>query len=471
MEKSVTIATHHGTAVRFRHNRREPAVVSREDHIDISRPHEVWFEKSLQDVYEEQFGQAIREYDAKQARPSRRIGGVQAYMERISRDRAKTIEYNESVRAENEANASVPGYVPRRAKGAPALVYEVIVGVYQKDGPEMSSDEKKAILREYADDWAKRNPSMALVGVYYHDDEEGKDPHLHIDYVPVGTGYKHGMAVQNSLERACGSMGYTSSSITDTAQMRWQAADNEYLQRLCESHGLSVERPQAGKRSKHKSTAQYKLEKRLEEMAARNAELERRNAELESQVTGLFPGVRKAKRLKQDARQAADAAERRRSDEEGRLSAIRAETLADEQRALQARQEAERYASEIISRAEEEARKTALRASEMAQRQMKEMRETMQKCDEALRKAQEAYDRSQERLSPDAKGLYNWLKNRGATVDGKPAYQVFADEAAERKKHERKIGEVYSQSAERRAELDRLGRNIRPRDRDDEYSL
>lgn len=351
-KRSATIATHHGTKVSIRHNRRDPEVVTKEDHIDLSRPHEVWHEKPLEQVYEECFGDAIREYDAGQKRASRRIGGVQGYMEQIQRERAEAELYNEKAKAENKAHENDPGWKPKRPKAAAALVYEEIAGIYQQGGPELTTDEKKALLKEYADGWQQRNPSMALVGVYYHEDEEGKDPHLHIDYVPVGTGYQRGPKAQNSLERACNTMGYKSMGVSATAQIQWQAAENDFLQKLCEAHDIEVLRPQAGKKSKHKSTAQYKLEQRLKEAEARNKELEEKNKKLEKQVEGFLfrPIFRKAKQRREEAERAADEAEARQAEAEAR----QAEAEAERDKALQEAEEARRSAEEVRKQAKAE---------------------------------------------------------------------------------------------------------------------
>ena len=42
------------------------------------------------------------------------------------------------------------------------------------------------ILKEFAEGWIGRNPNMIMFGCYYHADEQGV-PHIHIDYIPVGT--------------------------------------------------------------------------------------------------------------------------------------------------------------------------------------------------------------------------------------------------------------------------------------------
>lgn len=253
----------------------------------------------------------------------------------------------------------------KRPKAAAALVYEEIAGIYQQGGPELTTDEKKALLKEYADGWQQRNPSMALVGVYYHEDEEGKDPHLHIDYVPVGTGYQRGPKVQNCLERACNAMGYKSMGASASAQIQWQGAENDFLQKLCETHDIEVLRPKTGKKSRHKSTAQYKLEQRLKEAEAKlkdmeakvkeveekNAKLEERNAELEEMTDGFLPKLvyGRAKKRQANAEKAADEADARR---------VEAETQRDEaeKQAEEARQSVQ-DAQEALHDIDEQLRK------------------------------------------------------------------------------------------------------------------
>ena len=52
-----------------------------------------------------------------------------------------------------------------------------------------------SVLRAFYDGWKERNPRLELIGAYYHADEDGV-PHVHIDYIPVATGYVNGMSTQ-----------------------------------------------------------------------------------------------------------------------------------------------------------------------------------------------------------------------------------------------------------------------------------
>ena len=55
----------------------------------------------------------------------------------------------------------------------------------------------------------ERNPNFAVACSVMHNDEWHGTPHLHIDFVPIGEGYKKGPEKQLGFERALACMGYT----------------------------------------------------------------------------------------------------------------------------------------------------------------------------------------------------------------------------------------------------------------------
>ena len=83
--KVTTVRFHIGgdDEIKTEHNRREESTVKWEPHIDMEGKHEVLRDMSIEETYEELFGRAIEEYDAKQKRRDRRIGGVHEYMEQV----------------------------------------------------------------------------------------------------------------------------------------------------------------------------------------------------------------------------------------------------------------------------------------------------------------------------------------------------------------------------------------------------
>lgn len=218
----VTIATHMGHQVARQHNRRNRQVTDKESHIRRNGDSAVWLDVDPRVAYERLFGKAVREYNERQSRDDRKIGD---YYRSICKD----------------------------AKRHP--VYEVIVGVYNKDG-ELSVKEQKAILYEYAKGWAKANPNLAMVGCYWHNDEQGQ-PHIHVDYIPWSDGYKNGPQRQAGLARALETQGHHRQGKV-TAQMQWTRAENDRLEAICRAHGLRVVHPLRGQHSKHMRTEDYK---------------------------------------------------------------------------------------------------------------------------------------------------------------------------------------------------------------------
>ena len=164
----VTISTHNGSKVARDHNIRNPKVVSKEKHIDLSRPHETWIDEPVREAYKRLFGKSVEAYNTKQKRSDRKI---KSYYKNVCDDKSKH------------------------------PVYEMIIGIYGKnpDGSPICPQEKgKSIMREFVDNWQERNPQLILIGAYWHADEQGED-HVHLYYIPVATGYKKGLEIQTAL--------------------------------------------------------------------------------------------------------------------------------------------------------------------------------------------------------------------------------------------------------------------------------
>jgi hypothetical protein len=223
-----TISCHGGTSVSKLHNERDEKTCSKEPHIDLSRPHENWLNKDVKEAYNEFFGEAVEKYNNKQERSNRQISS-----------------YYDKIRDSKNKN----------------LVYEVIVGVYDNDTP---TSTKREILKEFVDNWETRNPTLKLVGAYYHDDEQGQSPHVHIDYVPVASGYKRGMSVQNSLTKALEQNGYSRKNHKETPQIQWFNAERSYLEKLCNERGITVEHKL--EKREHINTSLYKEMKQQTEL-------------------------------------------------------------------------------------------------------------------------------------------------------------------------------------------------------------
>ena len=240
-----TISTHNGSQVRRAHNVRDPHVVRKEAHINPEGPHEIWIDNDIKEIYEKVFGNAVAEYNACQSRRDRRIDD---YLQHVTRDKRLHV------------------------------AYEMIVGIY----PDSDSTEEKDIisqkgydiLKKYIEGWRKANPNLILLGVYYHGDEQGRAPHLHVDYVPRAT-YEHGLGCRATLSKALEQQGDCGISHKRTAQMAFQARENSRLEDICREYGIRVRHPQRGKGTHHLQTEAYKASQEAQRASRELKELKK----------------------------------------------------------------------------------------------------------------------------------------------------------------------------------------------------
>lgn len=244
---SYTISTHNGHDVARQHNLRNEKVVSKEVHIDKHGIHKTWLDIKPSEAYKKIFGKAVEDYNAQQVLKGHAERQIADYYKKIKDDKKKH------------------------------AVYEMIVsiGSYENHPDAKTS---RQILKQFCKGWKDRNPNLVMIGAYYHEDEA--TPHVHIDYVPVATELTRGMKRQNALVKALEEMGYKTIGIHNTAQVQWEKAQNEELERICIEHGLEIVHPIKDKQ-KHMKINEYRQQKRIEE-------LERKNAELIDKINGLI---------------------------------------------------------------------------------------------------------------------------------------------------------------------------------------
>ena len=233
----VTISTHNGSKVRRAHNIRNKSVTDKQEHIDTTMNHEIWKDETIINAYHRIFDKAVVEYNQKQKRAERRIKNYHA-------DVLKDPKKHDC--------------------------YEMVIGVYPYKDPETGEKETvpeyefaKDILRTFVDGWKERNPNLEMIGAYYHADEPGSMPHVHIDYIPIAKGYTRGLSVQTGLRKALEQQGFYTSSPTLTAQIVWESRENKYLEDLCQSRGWTVMHEE--EKREHEDTEEYKRKTAIEE--------------------------------------------------------------------------------------------------------------------------------------------------------------------------------------------------------------
>ncbi|MBQ1658706.1 MAG: plasmid recombination protein [Clostridia bacterium] len=219
---AIRISTHNGSEAHRAHNIRKDYVVSKQEHIDAQRSplNEIWADEAPQDAYQRIFGAAVEEYNQKQKRADRKI---KDYYRQICADKKKH------------------------------PVYEMIIQVGGMDD-NIPIETHKAILKEFYENFCEQNDSFECIGAYLHLDEA--TPHLHIDYIPVATGYKNGMSIQTGLVKALEQMGYSKTG-KETAQIQWERNMNMLLETICVKYGLQIEHLRLG--TAHLDTETYKV--------------------------------------------------------------------------------------------------------------------------------------------------------------------------------------------------------------------
>ncbi len=249
MAKTISFVKGKGS---LRHNNREFIA----NNIDEARVpwNTVYIQKPLQEAYEEIFGNAVSEYNAKQKRSDRKIDD---YLTKIKNSGNNEKQFYETVVQIGKRDDT---------------------GVLDENG-NLSEAAKVArdILDEYARTFQERNPNLILFNAVLHMDEA--TPHLHLDYIPVAHGYKTGLSTRNSLTKGLQEMGIAPAvSKSDTETMHWQERERAYISELCKEHEIEIE--VLGVDRDSYSIPEYK--KAMREKEAAEAVIENMNHDLES---------------------------------------------------------------------------------------------------------------------------------------------------------------------------------------------
>lgn len=144
--------------------------------------------ENLKQVYHELFDEALAEYNAKKTKTRDKIPDYYRHIEKSKQER---------------------------------LFHEVIFQIGNKDncGCETPEGERAAAaLKEFAEAFQERNPHLRVFNSVIHMDEA--TPHIHIDFVPVATEQKRGLAKRVSLKQALAQQGFTGQS---KRQTEWNA--------------------------------------------------------------------------------------------------------------------------------------------------------------------------------------------------------------------------------------------------------
>ena len=190
-------------------------------------------DETEEQAYKKLFADTIEEYNITQKRADRKKT-VAGYHEEITNNKHK--------------------------KGAEKPFYEVIIQIGDKEtchcinNPEEAERAKQALLK-YTETWNARNPNLKIFNATLHMDEA--TPSLHIDYIPVATGYKQGLKVRNSLSKALENQGLVSTKQQhDNASMKWLEQERTALKEIGKEYDFQI--VEQGISREHLSVAEFK---------------------------------------------------------------------------------------------------------------------------------------------------------------------------------------------------------------------
>lgn len=233
-------------AVAEKHNARDEILAAKEEHIDTENGiHEVWVaDRTTEEAYAAIFGDAIEKYNEKQKRKDRKIS-VESYMQSVEEDtrgRRKTKRQNgkkiidmdakQGKRLVYESVISVGNSTEKRRDERRRTIYEDMDGLegkvfhpaftgglHEVRPLQVPYEVNYRACKRFVEEFEKRNTQMRIVRVDWHADEgyvnrrgtwEWGIPHAHIEWIPVASGYKKGLEVQNSIGKCLEQMGYKS---------------------------------------------------------------------------------------------------------------------------------------------------------------------------------------------------------------------------------------------------------------------
>lgn len=155
----------------IRHNNR----LFRPSNVDHSRtPDNITLARdNIQDAYRRLFDESVIKYNENQKRNDRKIKN---YFDKIYRSKKEKTFYEFIVQVGNQNN-------------------------------QPNQKKCEAILEDFHKMMQKDYPNMAIFNSVVHVDES--TPHLHLDFIPIGEGYKKGLEKRVSMQKALQNLGFS----------------------------------------------------------------------------------------------------------------------------------------------------------------------------------------------------------------------------------------------------------------------
>lgn len=246
----------------MRHNNRDLTDKEKKDkahkNIDFSRTknNKTLVKKDIKELYDELFGEALQEYNAKQKRKDRKIKN---YYSKIYHDKKLDTQK------------------------------EFVIQVGKKEDFQSNKikniwDISNEVLEKYVSSFEERNPNLKIYNAVIHNDESC--PHVHLNVVPVASGYKNGLQKQPSFDKALRQQdGLKDSKSSFDLFESFRNQEVDYVAELLQEY--SIDRELVGTNN-IKNHHEYKeLKEELEELDEQIEEKESTFSDLETEVEEL----------------------------------------------------------------------------------------------------------------------------------------------------------------------------------------
>ena len=365
MEKSMTNLRHNNRTL-TEEEYKQPA----HEHIIRERTKDniVIKHSTIQEAYQEVFGEAVEAYNARQKRKDRKIDDYYLHVYH-----SKTLD----------------------------LQREMIIGLGNMDDwNELGYEKKKEagqLLKEVVEDFIKdKKDHIHVYNAVIHLDEAGA-PHAHINFIPLAHGYRNGLSTQPSWTKSLAQMGYQGKGRKPF--MAFRETEVARIEKIAKNYGIERK---LGETNDAPDVRTYKKVKDLEKQAkAKEAEIEgleqeysQKDRELKRQATEQAQALSKFnERLENEVNEKevelelldSELAEKQAEAQGAGESAQRARQEA--QQALQAKEQVEREAQTL--RAEIERLRAEKTATESA---IATIDETMERKKAILANVNENFD-------------------------------------------------------------------------------
>ena len=191
-------------------------------HINFDKSNEnIYLEQTpIKEKYEELFGEAVEKFNAKQKRADRKIDD---YYAKVRKDKKLEPQREFIIQV-----GDIDDYRMTKDDGSPTgLTVEQI---------ERNKQIANDILKSYYEDFEKRNPNLHIYNAVIHNDEAS--PHMHLNVIPVASGYKRGMEKQCSFNKALKQQGIAFDKENNRALWNnFRNQEVESIERLMSEHG------------------------------------------------------------------------------------------------------------------------------------------------------------------------------------------------------------------------------------------